>query len=218
MEDQVTITDTITDATPELSHTLAFPYDDAFAGIASVLPHASKDGMTPIICAVHVSAEAFIATDRYAIGMYTHGAPIHPDTDAVVLPRTAAEWLGKQTPKALGLDRHTATTALLVTITADSVTITRDGDTLAFHRFEAPYGQFPPVARLLNGWKPATDAQPTALKPEFVTRFSVSASKLIDKSEAYTLELGHTDSGKPGPVRFTIGDKFTGLLQPNLIR
>lgn len=213
----MTITDTTTATPVELVHTLTFSYDDAFAGIASVLPHASKDAMSPIICAVRITPDAFTTTDRYAIGQYTHGAPIHPDTDAVVLPRTAAEWLGKQTPKMLNRDARYLANAGAVTITAESITITADGDTLAMHTFPVLGGNFPPVDRLLNDWKPATDAQPVALKPEFVARFGVSASKLIDKSAAYTLEFGHTDSGKPGPVRFTIGDKFAGLLQPNLI-
>lgn len=216
----MTMTDTTPDTeTTELAHTLTFPYADAFAGIASVLPHASKDDFTPAICAVQVTPEHFLTTDRYAIGRYKHGAAIHPDTDSVLIPREVAEWLGKQTAKALGLDRYTPTDTLTVTITDREISIRdRDGAVLTSRAFVAVTGNFPPVERLLNDWEPMVDAVPVALKPEFVTRFSVSATKLIDKHSAYTFELGGSKgSTKPGPVKFTIGDKFDGLLQPNLI-
>lgn len=219
----MTITDTTTTTTPELAHVLTFPYADAFAGIAAVLPHASKDAVTPIIQAVHVGPDAFTTTDRYAVGQYTHGALIHPDTDPVIVPREAAEWLTKQTAKALGLDRYTSTDTLTVTITADTITI-RDGDgvALASRLFKAMEGNYPPVGRLLADWRPAVDAAPLHLNGDFLARFAVSANKLGNSKRdplALRVEFGKPSDSRyatTAPVRVTIGDRFAGLLQPVL--
>lgn len=222
----MTITDTtpaeISTETPRLT-AYTFPYSDAVTGIAAVLPHASKDDVTAIITAVNVSPEFFTTTDRYAIGRYAHGAPIAEDLAAIMLPRTAAEWLAKQTVKSLGFGTRDSLIGLRVTITAETIAIhwegTRD-EPLALHRFARLAGNFPPVGRLIDGWEPAADAYPVRLSAEFMARFSTSAAKLDGKAATFIIEFskpGGYSGDKPGPVRITIGERFSGLLQPNLI-
>jgi hypothetical protein len=177
---------------------------------------------------VRVDRERFIATDRYAIGVYTHGAPIADDVEPVTVPREAAKWLGKQTAKMLGLDSRLPLTALRVTIVQSngydkpgSIRIhwENSDEALAVHAFEHQGGNYPPVERLVTGWKPATDAYPVILNGVYMSRFTTSVIKLGANaaSNLFTVELGKSEySGKPAAIRVTIGDKFTGLLQPNL--
>lgn len=217
---------TMTDATPttvasDLSTALTIGYTDAMSGIAAVLPCAApaKD-MSAVLVAVLVTPEHFIATDRYTIARYTHRTPIHPDTDSAIIPRQAAEWLTKQTAKMLNRDVTYLASAGRVEFTAEGVTITADGDVLAVTTFGAVGGKFPPVARLIDGWQAATEAQPVSLDTKLLARFDKSVTALSTRhyGPEFILELGASSTGKPGPLRVTIGDRFDGLIQPKLIR
>lgn len=220
----MTMTDatTTTDATPELATSLTIGYADALSGIAAVLPCAAPaKEISAVLVAVLVTPEHFIATDRYTIARYAHRAPIHPETDAVIIPRQAAEWLTKQTAKMLNRDATYLASAGRVEFTAEGVTITADGDVLAVTTFGAVGGNFPPVARLIDGWEAATEAQPVSLDTKLLARFDKSVTALSTRHDnpSFILEFGKSGYGdKPGPLRATIGDRFDGLIQPKLIR
>ena len=77
-------------------------------------------------------------------------------------------------------------------------------------------GNFPPVARIVEAWKPSPDNMVVSLKPSLVKKVLDWVSKQ-DRHAAVMFQPG--DSGnarKPGPVRFEF-DGFVCLVQPNLI-
>lgn len=225
----MTMTDTTVETTtPELATTLTVSYEAAMRGVGAVLPHASKDAVTAVICAVRVTPEHFVATDRYAIGVYTHHAGIHPETDGVTIPRAAAEWLLKQTPKMLNRDARYLAQDATVTFTADGITIQAgEGAPLALTAFESMATlNFPPVGRLQDGWEPTDEGYGVLLNAAFLARFEKSARAIefgnrIGSSFVPTIRMENgkrSASRKHAPLRITIGADFTGLLQPNLER
>jgi len=211
--------------------TITIPYSQAtLGGMYAVALHSSKDDVTPVICTVRVTDRTFIATDRYSIGEWTHTpeasdtADSTPASDLVLLiPRSAAEWLAKQSPKVLGFgprDTILLESGLVVVFARDSITIQWEtsGTVLAVTRFAEVGGNFPPVARLLSGAVAAEDA-PSAisLKPAFVEKFTKGAAKTLEREAALTMRFTKTESpSKPGPVIFEFA-QFRGLLQPNLM-
>jgi hypothetical protein len=220
--------------TAERTRTLTIPYsENALNGLYAVTLHASKDDVTPIICAVEVGSRFFTATDRYTVGQWEHTAPdadSEPNTAAdevtILLPRKTAEWLAKQTPKVLGIDALTAG-AHSILIEDGAVSILENageetGRTIAVQRFEKISGNFPPVARLFpdeSTLEANAGDTPTAvnLKPAVLEKFTKGAIRAGDRNEAMRFQL--TTSGnpkKPGPVLVTFGSsrQFKGLLQP----
>ncbi|CAM5530275.1 hypothetical protein [Leifsonia shinshuensis] len=203
----------------ELETTLTFAYDVAFRGIAAVVPHIAKDDMSRIINGVLVSPTEFVGTDRYSAVRWTHGTAIHPDTDSVVLPRAAAEWLGKQTPRALGLSTGALTQQLRVRVTDHDIAIFWvhvDESPLATMRFEPVSGNYPPVLRLIDGFTPSEEAYSVLLDGDKLARFATSRKK-SGTAAPLRVELGECSArAKSAPIRVTFGDHFAGLLQPNL--
>lgn len=204
--------------------TVTIPFNDEnLNGMFAVHLHAAKD---KIIETVQVSASKFVATDRYTVGEYTHTPDTtKDDSETVLIPAAAALWLTKQTPKSLGVASVTAQQkyddpSLVIVFTAESVTIKWDGDAgevLAVTRFTPVAGNFPPVARLFaDNPKPA--ALSVLLSPVHLDKFTKGATRLLGKGQPF--EVTVVDSGsnpdKPGPVRILIGERFRGLLQPNL--
>ena len=207
--------------------TITVPYSQAtLGGMFAVALHSSKDDVTPVICAVKVSTHTFLATDRYSIGEWTH-TPEASDTAAsdlaLLIPRSAAEWLAKQSPKVLGFgprDTLLLESGLVVVFARDSITIQWEtsGTVLAVTRFAEVKGNFPPVGRLLANAVAAEDA-PSAisLKPASIEKFTKGAAKTLEREGAFTMRFTKTENpNKPGPVIFEFA-KFRGLLQPNLL-
>jgi hypothetical protein len=213
-----TLTATPDTTTAPAAPALTFPYALALQGIGAVLPHASKDMVTPIIASVRVERDVFLATDRYAVGRFRHNVTIAEDVEPVTLPRTAAEWLLKQTARALNHDAKMLERDAQVIITATSITITYFGDVLAVHVFGALIGNYPPVGRLVDGWEPSEDAYGLLLNAYFLARFEKSCKALAPKDPPVIgVELGKTSQySKTAPIRIRIGENFDGLLQPNL--
>ena len=207
--------------------TITIPYSQAtLGGIFAVALHSSKDDVTPVVCTVKVSTHTFLATDRYSIGEWTHTpeASATPTSDvALLIPRSAAEWLAKQGAKALGFiprDARMLEEGAVIVFSRDSITIqwAESGQVLAVTRFAEVKGNFPPVGRLLAGAVAAEDA-PSAisLKPAFIERFTKGAAKTLEREAALTMRFTKTaNPSKPGPVIFEFA-RFRGLLQPNLL-
>ena len=210
--------------------TVTIPYSQAtLGGMYAVALHSSKDDVTPVICAVKVSTHTFLATDRYSVGEWTHTpeasdiADSTPASDlALLIPRSAAEWLAKQGAKALGAFEHALSEegGAVIVFSRDSIAIQweQSGQVLAVTRFAEVQGNFPPVERLLSGAVAAEDA-PSAisLKPAFIERFTKGAAKTLEREAALTMRFTKTaNPNKPGPVIFEFA-QFRGLLQPNLL-
>lgn len=238
---------TMTETRPAAPVLLAItpPYSETLlAGLGAVLLHASKDDVTPAINAVRVSSRTFVATDRYTVGEWTHNESAPDTQDGFTIPRGAAEWLTKQTAKALNRDARAITVspndepAVTIEFTADSITIRErftenDGTpstrVLAVTTFGsmAAYS-FPPVARLFPDRDAEPDAAPArvALNPAYIERFTKGAVKTGERHAPLTMTYTATSNpNKPGPVLFTFGRKengatyppFRGLIQPNLL-
>lgn len=196
-------------------------------GLFAVALHASRDDITPIIGTVQVTPRHFIATDRYSVGQWEHTIPAAgyaDDPRAVMVPRTAAEWLTKQQPKALGFTGRdiAASGALEVTFRADSITVqwAGGGDVLAVTRYAPIVGNYPPVARLLPDTDDVEDipAAPVALGAAQLEKFTKGCAKVAGKDAAIRIIPSKTaNPAKPGPVLITFGQHFRGLLQPSVM-
>lgn len=210
--------------------TVTLPYSVAtLGGIYAVALHASKDDVTAVICTVQVTPRYFLATDRYSVGQWEHTVPADgyaahaADTDprAVLIPRTAAEWLAKQTPKVLGHLEYDLTKkdgGAQIEFSREAIIVTHNGDILAVTRFLAIGGQFPPVARLFPDTDDAPDqaAGIVALGPAQLEKFTKGAARIDKNAPLYMTPTKTANTHKPGPVLITFG-KFRGLVQPNLM-
>lgn len=220
--------------------TIELPYTaEMLSGMFAVAQHTTKDDVTPAIHAVKVTPRFFVATNRYTVGRWEHNteADAGPltaegvlvnDPDAVVLvPRKAAEWLAKQLPKVLGVEdpRNLSESPYVVVFTPESVTVKwagNDGAILAVTRFEVVVGNFPPVERLFPEVRSSDrldDFMPVvSLKPEFLEMFIRGAKRTVVREAPMRFQLQKSDNpNKPGPVLITFADRFTGLLQPNIL-
>jgi hypothetical protein len=220
--------------------TIELPYTaELLDGMFAVAQHASKDNATPIITMVKVCPRFFVATNRYTVGRWEHNteAEVGPvtaegvlvnDPDAVVLiPRKAAEWLAKQTPKVLGVTdpRLVAGSSYVVVFTPESVTIKwagPEGEVLAVTRFEVVTGNFPPVERLIPEvtaeYAPEDILPVVSLNPAHLEMFIRGAKRTLYREAPMRFRLTKTENpSKPGPVVITFADRFVGLLQPNLL-
>lgn len=220
--------------------TIELPYTtELLGGMFAVAQHASKDDVTPIITVVKVCPRFFVATNRHTAGRWEHtteaeAGPVTAegvlvnDPDAVVMvPRKAAEWLAKQTPKVLGVldPARVSEPPYVVVFTPESVTIKYagpEGQVLAVTRFEPVEGRFPPVERLILevivGCVPEDVLPVVSLRLEFLEMFIRGAKRTLYREAPMRFRLTKTENpGKPGPVVITFAGRFVGLLQPNLI-
>ena len=219
---------------------------DNVNGLAAVIPTASKNDVTPVICGVFIDGRAFTTTDRYAIAEWAHGggfagvnmADTVSGSTGIIVPMDAAKWLAKQTLKALlgagparVYDSSGSVEVAIIWPEAEEGKSREDAQLVVRHkdsgkgitslRFFPTIGNFPAVARLF----PADDAEghPTgeiSLKPAFLKRASETAGKVARPDEGVRMKFtGSEHSTKPGPVLFTVASApaFRYLLQPNLL-
>jgi hypothetical protein len=228
-----------------MATTITLPYSPAtINGMAAVALHASKDGFTPILCAVQVTQRHFVATDRFTVGQWEHTSmsesierhgetgPADPDA-TIILPRTAAEWLTKQLPKPLGIDRLISRQNVFdeveIVITNESISIQYSGPTptvIATTVFPELKGNYPPISRLFPADISDPGNAPAQLNPTYLAKFCTGAAKAADKNSPILMTNTRVkDSYKPGPVLIEFaadkacesGYRFRGLIQPNLI-
>ena len=202
-------------------------------GLAAVIPTASKDDATPVICGVYIDGRAFTATDRYAVAEWAHGggfagvdmADTVSSSAGIIVPMDAAKWLAKQTLRTLlgagsaKLFNSSKSVEVEVAVTwpeaeegksrEDAQLVVRHKDSgkeITSLRFFPTLGSFPAVARLF----PADDAEghPTgeiSLKPAFLKRASEAAGKVAEREEGARMKFtGSERPTKPGPVLFTV--------------
>ena len=214
-------------------------------GLAAVIPTASKDDVTPVICGVFIDGRAFTTTDRYAVAEWAHGggfagvdmADTVGGSTGIILPMDAAKWLAKQTLKALlgaGPARMPGAAEIEVAVIWPEaeegksrgqaqlvIRFAGGGEGITSLRFFPTIGNFPAVSRLF----PADDAEghPTGevlLRSAFLKRASEAAGKVAEREEGVRMKfMGSERSTKPGPVLFSVASApaFRYLLQPNLL-
>lgn len=215
---------------------LAFPLADAITAANAVLPHASKNDLTPILESAKITAEYWVASDRYSIGKYDIDA-IETDTNAdsstatsghpeeILIPREAVEWVAKIVASKL---RHASKSiptdnpySLEISETESEhgqreilVSILFRGNVERSQAFDAVSGNYPNVERILNDWKPAENLNMFHISPDHLEKITGYVKRHF-KGEHITLEIGSagTGSDKPGPVRIKHG-KLTALVQP----
>ena len=209
-----------------------YPLADAVTAASAVLPHVSKDDVTPVITTALVSCDAWVATDRFTVGRYAitrpHEGPladIAENPNRIMVPREAVEWVAKIALKKL---RQWPAAGYALTISQDmeelegghlregdvTVSIVLGGKVERSQSFEPVRGNFPPVERIIENWKPATDVAVQSLGPVQLEKITAFAKRAYPEMPVL-MEPGHSESDKPGPMRVTIGS-LVALLQPNM--
>lgn len=206
--------------------------DETVAGFAAVAVHMAKKTDSPVVAGVQVSGTHFLATDRYSLARFEYPATggaggasgaSGADDGKVFVPFDVAVWLGKQTVKAVfGAAVDTSDVRIVFTDDSVSITGTDASKAVVSRSFEPVRGNLPPVERL---FEPDTYGTPepaasvsVRLNAGFVERFTKSAKLLTVGKSAPTVDMvvpAPGVSGKPPVVRFSVGDRFEGLLQSN---
>lgn len=208
---------------------ITLPLMEAIEACAAVLPHTSKDDVTPVITTANLEGGRLVATDRYTVGAFKLSSKA---SGPIMVPRAALDWLARTSPKTLvGHFSGTKPEAYQVQITgispgakgpelleeAVTVEILLHGKAERMQQFRPITGIFPPVAdRLLDEHEMATEVVPVSLNPEFIERVTGYAKKW-HRGLPVRFTAGKSDNpSKPGVVRVSIGC-FDGLIQPNLL-
>ena len=170
---------------------------------------------TPVLGEIEVSLENgnlfATATDRFMAATYTTTAT--GDNSAFRLTAAAAKFLAANVKR---VNKHYATPAVQFVIDQEQhqVTISHGGATFTDNWISA---KFPAVLGLIDGWQPATEAQPVKLRGEFLARLYKLTDSFI-RVDYWVVELGANSSTykpeRPGPLMATAG-KFRVLIQPN---
>ncbi|MFF8817838.1 hypothetical protein ACF07D_07565 [Leucobacter sp. NPDC015123] len=208
---------------------VTLPLMEAIEACAAVLPHASKDDVTPVITTANLEGDRIVATDRYTVGAFTLSQKA---SGPIMVPRQALDWIARTNPRTLvGHFAGMRPEAYQVRITgltpgvsgpdlleeAVMVEILLEGKPERMQQFRPVTGTFPPIAeRLLDVHEMATEVVPVNLGPEFIERVTGYAKKWR-RGVPIRFTAGKSDNpNKPGVVRVSIG-KFNGLIQPNLL-
>ena len=200
--DRIVATDRYSVGTFKLSHQL----DD---GAAIMLPLDALKWVARIVTKHLIDDPRLMALDSYTVTIEapestTPGRP--PKFWPGVKPVTGASAAGLAEAQAW---RDKQVVAVSVESKQHGVEMLR--------KFRPVFGNFPPVGRLIDEHKPSREHPTVALGPRQLEKFTGYAKK-YHRDAALKFTLSATDNpNKPGPVFITIGDKFVGLLQPNLL-
>ena len=225
--------------------TVTYRFEELVNAVNAVLPHASKDDMTPVITGIRFDADgALAATDRYTVGAYK---PEHVLVDAddaatfdgFTLDRAGCVWLSKLRVAMLS-DKYLASLSVIRARVEDG-TVTLSVHSAGFdpngtHTFGEPStvpemtasfstisGNYPPVVRLFPDAEKIASREamnmPVSLNTAFLIRIDKAVKAVGDKySGVARFQFMSTDNpNKPGPVFVTVGDRFRALVQPNLL-
>ena len=186
--------------------------------IASLVTAAASGAdakTTPVLGEIEVLLEngnlTATATDRFMAATYTTTAT--GDNSAFRLTAAAAKFLAANVKR---VNKHYATPAVQFVIDQEQhqVTISHGGATFTDNWISA---KFPAVLGLIDGWQPATEAQPVKLRGEFLARLYKLTDSFI-RVDYWVVELGASTSTykpeRPGPLMATAG-KFRVLIMPN---
>lgn len=211
--------------------TLTLPLVEAKQAFAAVLPHVSTDDVTPVITCAQIEGKSILATDRYTVARHELSVE---SPEPFMLHRSAVAWVARVNLRNLANHLNPASYSLKIEMprrepddkikrVLAQLTISSEmyGDE-QMRKFDTVVGNFPPVGRLFNEWKPATVAYPVALKPEMVAKVNDWA-RTWHREQAVTFELGEAKTGagesvasKHPPVKAKLHG-LEALIQPNLI-
>lgn len=217
-------------------HTLTMPLADAILASKALLNHVGNDDITPIITQAAVieyeEQKYLVATDRYSFGRFMLGDLDTFDGEpGVMIPKAALTWVSKIVPKALRRNYFPNATpaeggyALRFTWTPVEgspnsaqfeveVAIVILGKTERTQTFDVYSGNYPPVAKLWRGADvEVTPTTSVRLAPMSLSKIAADIVLFEGKSSGATLEL-HAPAGKPGPVQYALGKRWTAAVQP----
>jgi hypothetical protein len=200
-----------------MTKTIMIEAADAVSIASLVTVAASKTAAqtTPVLGEIEVSLENgnlfATATDRFMAATYTTTAT--GDNSAFRLTAAAAKFLAANVKR---VNKHYETPAVEFVIDQEQrqVTISHGGATFTDNWISA---KFPAVLGLIDGWQPATEAQPVKLRGEFLARLYKLTDSFI-RVDYWVVELGANSSTykpeRPGPLMATAG-KFRVIIMPN---
>lgn len=204
---------------------------DAKLLASALVPHASKDDVTPALKQIALGGEHgqyAIATDRYTVGRYDLTNVVIGDlpTEVFLIPRdvlSAVRSLGGATLVRLH-DEHnyrvvfeTLEVGKIRYIQAKVIWHSEElGDMVHWMRtWDQPaISNFPPVARLFRQVK-AGGGPAVLLGPEHVDKFTGYARAMGTKM-LVTMTEGSGER-RLAPLLVEIGPRFKGLIQPNIL-
>jgi len=226
--------------------TVTYRFEELVGAVNAVLPHASKDDVTPVITGIRFDAEgALAATDRYTVGAYK---PEHVLVDAddaatfdgFTLDRAGCVWLSKLRVAMLSGGKFLAPYYVIRLQVEDGLvtaSVHPGGfDSADGGKFTTPLspaeqtasfstisGNYPPVVRLFPDAEKLASREamnmPVSLKTEFLVRIDKATKALGERGNGVArFQFMSTDNpNKPGPAYVTVGDRFRALIQPNLM-
>jgi len=227
--------------------TVSYKFDEIVGAVNAVMPHASKDDVTPVMTGIRFTADgSIVATDRYTVGAYTFNrcdVTADPDSgfDGFTLGKAGVLWLSKLKPATLALGKY-STQFYTVQFTVEALMVkvdivqngfggdSQEGDFVdsgvveASSTFPLVGGNYPPVMRLMPddarlAAEEGIGSTPISLKTEFLMRIDKATKALSERGNgtAKFRFLSTENPAKPGPVFVTVGDNFKALIQPNLL-
>ena len=225
--------------------TVTYRFEELVNAVNAVLPHASKDEVTPVITGIRFDAEgALAATDRYTVGAYKPEHVLVEADDAATfdgftLDRAGCVWLSKLRVAMLS-DKYLASFSVIRARVEDgTVTLSVHGtgfDPNGTHTFGEPStvpemtasfstisGNYPPVVRLFPDAEKLASREamnvPVSLKTAFLIRIDKAVKAVGERDNGVArFQFMSTDNpNKPGPVFVTVGESFRALIQPNLL-
>lgn len=225
----------MTTATLTRTQTVTLPLEVAIEAFAAVLPHASTDAVTPILCSVQLvpadDAVTLYATDRYTVGRFTvplltsdvDAMPATDHAEPFNIPTEAATWIAKTVTKTLRHANGAVAYAVVIEDDAEAKTVTVSlvpeltGKPERAQAFERVTGNFPPVSRLFpedEGAMPDV----IGLSPQMLSRVIGYATKYHRRAPIRFSGTAQRDTGsaKMSPILASIGG-LTALIQPNLL-
>lgn len=197
---------------------------------AALVPHAAKDGITPVLTHIGIGGKLgnyAVATNRYTVGRYDLTNILHSDMpeETFMVPAkvfSALRQIGPSTlPNQIMLENYrlrieTLTVGKLEYIQAKVLWRDEDGsDTVHYMRTwltTANPGNFPPVDRFFDEVVESADLRHTVLNARYLESF-LGYAKTVGHS--VRVSLIDTDSARGlNPVLVEIGHRFKGLIQP----
>lgn len=204
--------------------TLTYNLAEAITAAKATAPHTSKDDVAPIIMGVKLTEHAWYATDRYTIAQWMISSE-EQNEQHIVIPNNAVEWISKINVKQLrhphvgdnilnyflAVTQHTGKHGHNYEV---NVKIMFGNSVERSQAFDGINGNYPPIERLIDTWKPATTACDVRLNPIHLEKIT-SFAKRHNKDEPILIEFGEEAHGKPSPTKVTF-DRLTALIQPIL--
>ena len=226
--------------------TVTYRFEELVNAVNAVLPHASKDEVTPVITGIRFDAEgALAATDRYTVGAYKPEHVLVEADDAATfdgftLDRAGCVWLSKLRVAMLSGGKGMVPFYVIrarvedgaVTLSVHSTGFDPNG-THTFGEpstvpemtasFSAISGNYPPVVRLFPDAEKLASREamnvPVSLRTAFLIRIDKAVKAVGERGNGVArFQFMSTDNpSKPGPVFVTVGERFRALIQPNLL-